>query len=243
MKIIPLQYGVFRVSKDKVFTPADTPLQPDENGYLTMAICPFLIELPGHLILLDTGLGIESDGKPVIIKLINEAGYDATDVTTILLSHLHKDHVEGLGYYKDGIFVQNFPNATIFFQQREMDYALTQTQSHSFDLDILKEILSFENLSPMHGDEGKLGEYITYQVTGGHSPFHQVFFIEQDNEIAFYGADNLPQRAYLKFHIAYKTDYDGKKAMACRIQWEQEAKENNWQVLLYHDKHPVIHID
>lgn len=242
MKIIPLQYGVFRVSKEKEFTPKHAPLQPGEERFLTMAICPFLIELPNQLVLLDAGLGIAESDEPVILKLIKEAGYNPSDIDAILLSHLHKDHIAGLGYFKDGGFVQNFPDATIYYQQREMEYGLTQTESHSFDIPVLKALAALPNVVLMNEGNGGLGDYITYEVTGGHSPYHQVFWIREGNDTAFYGADNLPQRAYLKFHIAYKTDYDGKKAMEDRVKWEQDAKENNWQVLLYHDTHSVIQL-
>ncbi len=128
-----------------------------------------------------------------------------------------------------------FPNAKIYFQQRELDYALGQTESYSFNQDYIKLLPSLPNIVIMNDDKGTIGEYITYEVTGGHSPFHQVFWIKEDNVTAFYGADNLPQKSYLKFHIAYKTDYNGKKAMELRQIWEQQAKEENWTVLFYHD--------
>lgn len=243
MKITPLQYGVFRVSKEKEFTPKDAPLQPGEERFLTMAICPFLIELPNELVLIDAGLATEENGEPTLITLIEKAGYAPADITSVILSHLHKDHIDGLGYFKDGAFVQNFPGATIYYQQREMDYGLTQTESHSFDQPVLKALQALPNVQLMNDDNGTLGNCITYAVTGGHSPYHQVFWIQEGNETAFYGADNLPQRAYLKFHIAYKTDYDGKKAMEDRVQWEAEAKENNWKVLLYHDTHSIVNLN
>jgi hypothetical protein len=31
--------------------------------------------------------------------------------------------------------------------------------------------------------------------------------------------------------------------MEDRIKWEQQAKENNWTVLLYHDTHSIIHLN
>ncbi|MGJ1242627.1 hypothetical protein [Sphingobacterium siyangense] len=74
-----------------------------------------------------------------------------------------------------------------------------------------------------------------YSVTGGHTPYHQVFWIKEDGETAFYGADNLPQMGYLNYQIAFKTDYDGKKAMEKRIIWKQRAQEEQWKILLYHD--------
>lgn len=44
-----------------------------------------------------------------------------------------------------------------------------------------------------------------------------------------------PTTAYLKYPIAFKRDFDGKKAMEERIHWENLAKEEHWKILLYHD--------
>ncbi len=236
MQIIPLNEGIFTVTKDKIFTPIQRKdVETADPSLLKMAICPFLIILPDDIILLDAGLDLAKEGKPETIRLIEEAGYTAEQVTKVLLSHLHKDHIEGLGRFTDNGFVQNFPNATIYFQQRELDYALQQSKSHSFTLDYVKILPTLPNIVSMDDDNGTIGDYITYEVTGGHSPFHQVFWIKEDGTTAFYGADNLPQKSYLKFHIAYKSDDDGKKAMELRQLWEQQAKDENWAVLFYHD--------
>lgn len=236
MQIIPLNEGIFTVTKTKDFTPIQrSEVETADPSLLKMAICPFLIILPDNIVLLDAGFDLAKKGKPETIRLIEEAGYTADQVTKVLLSHLHKDHIEGLGRFTDNGFVQNFPNAQIYFQQRELDYALQQTESHSFNADYIKILQELPNTVVMNDDKGSIGNYITYKVTGGHSPFHQEFWIKEGDITAFYGADNLPQKSYLKFHIAYKTDHDGKKAMECRIKWEQQAKEENWKVLLYHD--------
>jgi hypothetical protein len=68
----------------------------------------------------------------------------------------------------------------------------------------------------------------------------QVFWIKEGNETVFYGADNIPQQSYLKYHLAYKSDFDGKRAMNLRIKWEKEAVENHWKVLLYHDLEKAV---
>lgn len=236
MKIIPLKEGVFTVTPTKDFTQISMDeLEAADKSLLKMAICPFLIVLPDDLILLDAGLGFVENEKPVIVKLIEDAGYKADDVAKILLSHLHKDHVDGLGYMDNGVFVRNFPEAEIYVQQNELHYALNELNSHSFNQEILEEIANLPNLVLMDGKSGKIGSYISYEVTGGHTPFHQAFWIKEGNTTAFYGADDLPQRNYLKFHIAYKSDYDGKTAMENRQRWEQQAKDENWTVLFYHD--------
>ncbi|MXN91795.1 MBL fold metallo-hydrolase [Flavobacterium sp. Sd200] len=236
MKIIPLKEGIFTVTPTKEFTQITLEeLDTADKGLLKMAICPFLIILPDDVVLIDAGLGWTENGKPVIVQLIEEAGYKATDVTKVLLSHLHKDHIDGLGYFDNNVFVQNFPEAEIHLQQNELHYALNQIESHSFNQEILEEVANLPNLVFMQDKQSTIGNYISYEVTGGHTPFHQAFWIKHEDITAFYGADDLPQRVYLKFHIAYKSDYDGKTAMENRQKWELQAKEEHWTVLFYHD--------
>ncbi|MES2486000.1 MAG: MBL fold metallo-hydrolase [Bacteroidota bacterium] len=235
MKIIPLLEGIFTVTKDKIFTPITREeVNTTAPGLLTMGICPFLIVLQDDLILLDAGLGFTTNGKATIVQLIEAAGYTAHDVTRVLLSHLHKDHSGGLGTITEDGFTPNFANAQVYLQENELKYALDQISSHSFDQNILEHIAAMPNLVFMD-EKGTIGDFITYEVTGGHTPFHQVFWITEEQQTAFYGADNLPQKSYLKFHIAYKSDFDGKKAMEDRQNWEQQAKVENWTVLFYHD--------
>ena len=236
MTIIPMQEGIFTVTPTKDFTRITREeVKTADKGLLTMAVCPFLIALANDIILVDTGLGFKEEGKPVIIKVLEDAGYKANRITKVFLSHLHKDHAGGLGYMDNGTFIQNFPDAEIYLQENELHYALDHISSHSFNQEILEEIAELPNLILINDTTGTIGEHISYEVTGGHTPFHQVFWFKEDNVTAFYGADNLPQKSYLKFHIAYKSDYDGKKAMEDRQKWEQQAKDENWTVLFYHD--------
>lgn len=236
MKIIALNEGTYYVSKQKEFNLVTDESRDKKNPEdLTMAICPFLVITGNDVILLDAGSGFTKDGQPIIAALLNQNGYNTGDITKVLMSHLHKDHIDGIGQLTENGLVSNFPNATIYIQQQELEYALTQAESHSFNPDILKELHTLPNLYLMNEEKGTIGDNIIFEVTGGHSPYHQVFWIKENNEIAFYGADNLPQRNYLKFHIAYKSDFDGKKAMELRQLWEQQATNEHWSVLFYHD--------
>jgi hypothetical protein len=92
----------------------------------------------------------------------------------------------------------------------------------------------------MNEDKGYITDEIYFEVAGGHTPFMQVFRVQEGNEIVFYGADDLPQESYLKYHLAYKSDFDGRKAMELRLKWQKEAAENHWKILLYHDLDKAI---
>lgn len=237
MKIIPLQEGNYVVNSEKEFKLiSEFPL---DSG-LKMAIQPFLVITQNDYILIDLGLGFQKNGKPLIHHLLETHNILPQQITKVLISHFHKDHIEGIGYFDGDTFIQNFPDATLYLQKRELDFALAQ-QHPSYDLKILNQIKTFSNIQMLEYDKGKITNEIFYKVSAGHSPFHQVFWIKENNEITFYGADDLPQEIYLKMHVAYKTDFDGKRAMESRKKWEQEAKEQHWKVLLYHDmKMPVL---
>lgn len=238
MKLTIIKQGNFKVDNRKNFE----YLKPnDESTNIKLAIQPFLITIGSDLILLDLGLGFLEDNEPVILKRLKDHNVNPQNITKILLSHLHKDHADGLGYFNENEFVQNFPNAKIYIQKREYDFALQQIENHSYNIPLLNALQNLSNIVWMKENEGKISQEITFQVTSGHSPFHQVFWIKEGTSTIFYGADDLPTAGYFKQSIAYKTDYDGHKAMEFRKIWKEQAEAENWQVLFYHDlKNPVV---
>jgi len=155
---------------------------------------------------------------------------------------LHKDHIGGIGYFENNSFKGNFPNASVYIQQRELDFAWTQQDSPSYDFELVEKLAALPNLVVLNDDNGKISDEIVYKVSGGHTPFHQEFWIKEKGQTVFYGADNLPTSSYLKYDIAYKTDYDGKRAMEERIVWKKQAKTEHWGILFYHDLvEPLTH--
>ena len=240
MKIITLKEGNYVVNPEKEFTRfEETTTLPG----LKMAIQPFLIITQNDYILLDLGLGFNEDGIPLIHKILERNAIQPEQITKVLISHLHKDHIDGIGYFDGPAFIGNFPNAEIYIQERELDFALTQEKSPSYNLAVLNQLKHLSNIVFMNDDEGQITDEIFYEVSGGHTPYHQIFRIKNADETIFYGADDLPQRSYLKLHVAYKTDFNGKKAMESRKKWEVMAKEEKWKILLYHDmKYPVLEL-
>jgi len=237
MKITPLNEGVYTVNPQKVFTPfqeGDSIFPVGKN--LKMSVCPFLVEIGSERILLDTGLGFFHDEQPFIHHQLQSHGVDPRSITKVLLSHLHKDHIDGIGYRNAaGEYVANFPQSTIYLQKCEIDYAHTRLDHPSFNRQGLEDLCQLPNLVLLDDDQGLINENIRYEVTGGHTPFHQVFWLQDEEGIAFYGADNLPQKSYFKYPFAYKSDYDGKKAMAQRLGWKEKAQAEHWAILFYHD--------
>lgn len=232
MNVQAIKLGNFKVNQQKQFSYL---LPNDESTDLKMAIQPFLIHTSDDCILIDTGFSFSDQDHPLINEALLAKNISPNDITKVLLSHLHKDHIEGLGFFSENGFVQMFPNATIYIQKREYDYAISQTESHSYNQELLQAIKKLPNIFWLNEDTGKITPNISFEVTGGHTAFHQVFWYKNEDNIYFFGGDNLPNRSYLKRPIAYKTDFDGKKAREYRKIWEQKAIDEEWIIMLYHD--------
>ena len=240
MRVISLKDGDFLVNKHKEFALL-TATEPAIG--IRMAVQPFLVLIDDEAILLDAGVGWQTNGKSTLLMNLAAVDVQSGAITRVLLTHLHKDHVDGLILTGPAGFHLAFPQARVYLQRREYAHALTKKGSPSYDFDKLEFLIKHAAITWLDADEGFITPKITFQVVGGHTPFHQVFWVTSEGETAFYGGDNLPQAAYLAVPMAYKADDDGKKAMGWRKQWQRQAKANNCHLLLYHDRqHPIIRL-
>ena len=239
MKIIPLSEGAFTVDQTKKFIPFNIDnddLQQRNKGSLLVEIQPFVVVTSKDILLLDTGLGFaNTEGQLQIHKNLAANGLNPSDVTKVFLSHLHKDHSGGIAQINKKIV--SFENATYYINKNEWDFAIEKglPSYHKNDFQLLER---YEKIVFTEGD-GVVDDYIQYQVTGAHSPFHQVFKITEDEDIIFYGGDVASQLQQMKSRFKAKYDHDGEAAMNLRQQWWQQGEKEKWTFLFYHDiKYP-----
>jgi glyoxylase-like metal-dependent hydrolase (beta-lactamase superfamily II) len=238
MKIFPLSEGAFTIDQTKVFVPFDVQkddLQQRPRGSLLVEIQPFLIVSDQDVILLDCGLGFSTNGVAQLYQNLALHGFSSLDVTKVLMTHLHRDHAGGLTikdpYHSSWHLA--FPNALHYIHYQELGFALHENNP-SYDAEKL-QVLKDNDKVILLSDEGIIDGYIRHQFSGGHSPYHQVFWIHNENEIIFFGGDEAPQLQQMKTKFIAKYDYDGKKAMELRQVWWEQARREKWRILFYHD--------
>jgi len=245
MKIIPLSEGSFTIDGTKRFIPFNTEkdtLTNRPSGSLLVEIQPFLVITAKDILLFDTGLGFNnSEGNLQIHQHLLDNDINPLDVTKVLMSHLHKDHAGGAGLENKmlGHPSASFPNATYYVQKKELDFAF-EKGAPSFIPEELEVFKTMDKLELVDGD-GQIDGYIRFAWSGGHSPFHQVFWVEEEGETIFFGGDEAPQLHQMKSRFIAKYDYDGKRAMELRQQWWAAGHDEGWTFLFYHDiKTPFI---
>ena len=101
MKIIVFKYGEALYPEYRLFA--------DRSGdqKIPMAFCFYLIQTEGKNILVDTGCaGQEKYGFYAYkhpVELLAEYGLKPEDITDVILTHCHFDHVEGISFFRDAV--------------------------------------------------------------------------------------------------------------------------------------------
>src|ERR1700730_2009466 len=94
------------------------------DGQLEMALGGFLIRTGAHTVLIDAGVGVRSIGifeGGRLLESLADYGVTPTDVTDVVFTHLHFDHVGWATTHGEVVF----PNATYRCDQRDWDHFVT----------------------------------------------------------------------------------------------------------------------
>jgi glyoxylase-like metal-dependent hydrolase (beta-lactamase superfamily II) len=237
LKVFTLYEGSYSVDASKKFVPfnPETDLAKDRPASLFIHVQPFLVQLNNSLVLLDTGLGYsDADGQLILHKNIIRAGFDPSDVEFVLMSHLHFDHAGGMIHKAENATALSFPDATYVIQRGEWEGAFTNSSS-SYKPEIFEFLQRNAQLNIVE-NTGNLTDNITFELTGGHTPFHQTFLINEDTDKVFFGGDVLPEPEELSRKFIAKYDFDGRKTMELRTDYGIKAAQENWNCLFYHGK-------
>jgi glyoxylase-like metal-dependent hydrolase (beta-lactamase superfamily II) len=237
MEIFALGEGSYSVDSSKKFIPFDpqTDNAKERPGSLFIHINPFLVKTGNDLILFDTGLGYKDTRDELMLhQHIRHAGFDPDEVTLVLMSHLHYDHSGGLVVERNGRPEPSFPGAHHIIQRGEWETAING-RSSSYHKEIFEALKDRVKITYVEGS-GELKAGIKYELSGGHCPYHQVFWIDNGNGKCFFGGDELPEPEQLLRKFIAKYDYDGRKAMQLREEYGKKVAVENYTCLFYHAK-------
>lgn len=190
------------------------------------SINAFLLEMPGHLILVDTGsgelFGPGNGGK--LIDSLASRGFHPEQITDVLITHAHSDHAGGLVKGGQRVFV----NATVYVGKPDVDFFFdranqirTGYDKSYFDIaqTTLKPYLDTGKLKTFSGTEEILPG-ISATVHPGHTPGAAFYTLSSKGEHIVFIGDTIHVAA-VQFPdpdvtIAY--DEDSKLAAKVRKQ-------------------------
>ncbi|ABD56264.1 MBL fold metallo-hydrolase [Jannaschia sp. CCS1] len=185
------------------FIPADR-----FQGYFT----PVLVEAGDDVILFDTGLG-----QGGIETALAEVGRSPADITHVVLTHMHPDHIGGL--VRDGAEV--FTNAAYITGQAEYDFWTGPGADNDLGRRIGAEVVPLaERMSFLSdGDSPRSG--ITAVDASGHTPGHMAYMIESNGAQILLAADlanhHVWSLAYPDWEVRFDADKEAAAAARRRI--------------------------
>lgn len=220
----------------------------DENNRCTWAMRCLLIEDDGKLILIDTGLGNKQDqkffghydlhGDASLISSIRNFGYDVTDVTDVILTHLHFDHVGGaVQYSRDkSQLLPTFPNAVYWSNEAHWEWAVDPNPREKASF--LKEnILPLKESGQLDFIEKGISPFtnIDFIHVNGHTEQMMLPVIEYKNQKIIYAADLLPSSYHIP--LAWIMSYDMRPLVTMQEKQEilQKAASEKYIIMFEHD--------
>lgn len=153
----------------------------DEQGNLPLEVGGHLIRTgEGRVVLVDTGVGTIDNGKyrgGQFLESLRGQGVEPEEVTDVLLTHLHFDHV-GWSTKKGEVV---FPEATYHVHQRDWDYFIL---SDSAEAGAVRKLSPLETRLRTYSAEQTLMTGIDARPVPGHTPGSTAFVVSDRDERA-----------------------------------------------------------
>jgi glyoxylase-like metal-dependent hydrolase (beta-lactamase superfamily II) len=215
-------------------------------GILPVSFTVLLVNTGGKLVLIDCGTaGQIADTAGFMMGNLAAAGVSAAAVDTIVISHFHPDHIDGLKT-KDGDKV--FANAEILVPEPEWTYWMDDAEMNRAP-DRIR--VYFRNARRIFGDIGKevhrfkpgaeVAPGIMSIPAYGHTPGHCAFSIASGRQSMLAMSDAVRNPYLFARHPQWQPafDMDGPLAVKTRMQMLDRAAADRMLVEAYHFPFPA----
>jgi len=228
---------------EKVYT-------PDEKNRIDLSLRLMLIQTENKNILIDTGIGdyhptkfnkifnIIHKNNGTFENILNQINLTNEDITDLVISHLHFDHVGGILNKDKDI---NFKNATIHLHQNHYEYSKNATlrDKGSFHNETIELALNYykdnNQIHFINNNESEILKDNDYHLKFLISHGHTEYMIHPYDEKFIYMADLIPTSKH--FSDSWVMAYDispGVTATEKNI-FKKEILKKNLTLIFEHD--------
>jgi glyoxylase-like metal-dependent hydrolase (beta-lactamase superfamily II) len=208
-----------------------------------------LVEDGKKLILVDTGMGDKQPekwlsyyyrhGQGDLIHSIRSKGFHETQITDVILSHLHFDHAGGAVKWnstKDKLEL-TFPNANYWTHSSHWDWAMNPNdrEAATFLSENLKPIEELGHLNFIDKKIDYFGTNYDFRYADGHTEKMIMPVVKYGNQKLIFVADTIPSHAHI--HIPWVMGYDVRplETMKEKKSLLKTIADENWLVYFDHD--------
>jgi glyoxylase-like metal-dependent hydrolase (beta-lactamase superfamily II) len=223
-------------------------LPPDEQNRIPMAMRCLLARGHGRSILVDVGSGSAydekfrdiygfSDERP-LVDLLESAGVASSELTDVVLTHLHFDHGAGVVEPDGDGWRLLFPRASHHVQRTQWEHAFhpNARDRASYFADRLA-VMESGGVLRIHDGPWSLCAGAEMVVVDGHSPGQQLPRFGEGCDAVFFCGDLIPTRHHLPAAWVMAYDLDPVLAMEEKESVLQRAFKERWVLFFEHDAH------
>ncbi|MCU1718478.1 MBL fold metallo-hydrolase [Pseudomonas sp. 5P_3.1_Bac2] len=222
--------------------------QQSDPGFQT-AVNAYLIQTPEHLLLVDAGAA-QCFGPTLgnVQANLKAAGYQPEEVDTVLLTHMHPDHMCGI---RSADAQAAFSKATVWAAQADADFWLSAANTsaapagakglYQMAQDAIAPYKAAGKFRTFKGGE-QLAPGLSVLPTPGHTPGHSSFLIESKGQSLLLWGDIIHSHAVQFQHpeVSFEFDSDQAQAIKTRKAVLAEASAKSWWVAGAHLPFPGI---
>jgi glyoxylase-like metal-dependent hydrolase (beta-lactamase superfamily II) len=145
------------------------------------------------VVLVDTGDGTRPSGlRPGggrLIPALADAGLQPEEITTVVVTHSHPDHVNGSTFLGDGRLAPAFPNARHLLSQADWDYFTQQSEPMPEYIEETIVPLRDWGLLELVTPDLSITSQVDLLAAPGHTPGNSVVRVASSRRVLFFLGD------------------------------------------------------
>ena len=261
MQVYSIETGKFKLDGGAMFGVVPKSIwnksnPSDDNNLCTWSLRCLLVIDGDRKILIDTGMGNKQDAKffshyhphesvslSAALKNIN---FTPEEITDVLLTHLHFDHVGGAILKDKDQYLPTFPNATYWVSEPQWKLALNPNKREKASF-IAENILPIETsrqlkliAPPLFTSKTQLQEIhfspsVSCYIVNGHTQGMLIPKITINDHTLIFMADLLPSVAHIPLPFIMGYDMQPLITLEEKEIFLIEAEKNNYILFFEHD--------
>ena len=200
-----------------------------------------LLQTDSHNILFDVGAGPEfMSSAGFLLDALDAAGLTPDDITDVVFTHAHPDHIWGLVDDFDDLL---FTNASYMIGQAEWDYWSDPDTVNTIDsgrttfaVGAARRLARIADQVTFFQDGQEILPGVAARATFGHTPGHMAFEVRQGNDAIMILGDCIGNHHLAFDHPDWKSasDQDTDMGVATRVALLDQLAYEQMQILGFH---------
>ncbi len=219
----------------------------DEKNRIELKTRHILLVGNNKKIIIDTGSGKNWNEKfekiygidystHDLFPALEKIGVAPDEITDVIITHLHFDHIGGAVVFKNGKPIPAFPNATYHVQKKQYEWGLNPSDRDKASY--FKEryvTLAEEGVLKQYDGNFQFDDNIKLLVVNGHTPSQQLVKISDSLNTLLFCADLIPLASHIALPYIMGYDLNPLETLREKQNILPQAVDENWQLFFEHD--------